>query len=484
MIKTHIAGLAAVTLAGVLAGCAHPTVPGSPVALWQPPDDARPSAASWQAARSITLADAHVLSLADLADVALANNPQTRQRWHQARASAAQVRQVQGLFMPEIVATGGGQWQGVDANTNAFDTEFLKLGPGLQVNYLVFNFGGGRGAAVEQALQTVYAADYAFNRAVQDVLYSVAVAYYATVSARSAIAAAEATVKDAETALDAARTSKSVGTGTELDVLQAQTGYDQARYVRSSAQGQAKIAGGALCLALGVPADTVLNIAMPADEAPPVLADQDLRQLIDASLDRRPDIASLRALAAASQAAVRVAKAAFWPSLYINGSLSRDYYDTYTGKELQDDDWAYGAGISLRWTLFNGYQTTSSRDIAIAQASAAEAQLKQAELAASADVWARYHTYRTALQKLEFSAALLKSATNSQALALDSYKAGLIGILDLLNAETQLAAARSQYVAARQDLFAALAGVAYATGLLEKDGTMQPTSLLSSPNPR
>jgi outer membrane protein len=471
-------------LAGLLAGCANPPAPADSMTPWQAPSDARPPSESWPALRAAQPATAQPLALPELADIALSNNPATRQRWHQARAAAAQVHQVQGIFMPEIVASVSGQRQGVNADTNSFDTEFLKYGPGLQINYLVINFGGGRRAAVEQALQTVYAADYAFNRAIQDVLYSVATAYYATVSSRSAIEAAEASVKDFQTALEAARTSKTAGMGTELDVLQAQTGYDQARYALANAQGQARIANGSLCLALGLPADSAVQIVMPSADIPPPLKDQDMRRLIDDALDRRPDIAALRSLLAASKAAVRVAKAAYWPSLYANGSVGLDYYDTYTGKELQENDVAYGVGLSLKWTLFNGFQTTSARNIAIEQARAAEAQLKQAELVASAEVWSRYQTYRTALQKHDFSAAFLNSASTSYALALDSYKAGLRGILDLLNAETQLAQARSQQVAARQEVAAALVGLAHATGLLEKASSIQPQQLFSSPNPR
>ncbi|MEI6149233.1 MAG: TolC family protein, partial [bacterium] len=462
MKMSNAAGLIAGGMALVLTGCTTPPTPTDSLTPWRPSAPGGQRFDSWAAVRAALPSTTNALTLPDLADMALANNPATRQRWHQARASAAQVRQIQGIFMPEVTASASGQMQVLDANTNSLDSTFLKYGPGLQLNYLVINFGGGRRAAVEQALQTVYAADYAFNRSLQDVLFSVATTYYGTVSSRSVVDAAEASVKDAWTAVDAAKTRKSAGMGTELDVLQAQTGYDQARYALANAQGQARIAVGSLCLALGMPADTPLQIVMPPADLPPALAEQDMRRLIDEALQQRPDIAALRALLAAGKAAIRVAEAANWPSLYVNASINRDYYDTYTGRELQENDWAYGAGISLKWTLFNGFQTTSARQIATEQANAVAAQLKQVELAASGDVWTRYQTYRTALQKNEFSTAFLKSASSSHALALDSYKAGLSGILDLLSAETLLAQARSQQVASRQEVSAALTGLAYA----------------------
>ena len=130
----------------------------------------------------------------------------------------------------------------------------------------------------------------------------------------------------------------------------------------------------------------------------------------------------------------------------------------------------------MQWTLFDGFQNTSEERMAISQVESARAMLQQAELSASADVWFRYHSCETALQKYRSSMALLKSATSSHDLALDSYEAQLISILDLLNAETLLAQARTQNVTARQEVFTALANLAYSTGMLEKGWAGEPRS--------
>ena len=54
-------------------------------------------------------------------------------------------------------------------------------------------------------------------------------------------------------------------------------------------------------------------------------------------------------------------------------------------------------------------------------------------------------------------------------MATQAYAAGLKTILDLLTADAQLATARSQQVAARQDVFTSLANLIYATGRLTAD---------------
>ncbi len=465
-----------------LAGCVSAPTPGSRQEAWTPPRDALKPDTVWQAVRAQAPDLSKPLALADLADLALRNSPACQQAWSEAHAAAAQVDQAQGLFMPEVTAVAGVSRLNTDAKPDSFNQGYLKAAPALQVNYLILNFGGGRRAAVEQALQTVYAADFAFNQALQDTLLAVETAYYSLASAEAGIEAAQAGVKDTDTALNAARERKAAGTGTELEVLQAQASSDQARYVLAHAEGLVKIARGELARAAGLAADAPLRAVPPTGDLPPALTVQDVGRLLDEALARRPDIAALRAGLAARESGVKVASAALWPSLYLDGSLAYDTFNDLGGREIQDRDWASQVGLSLRWTLFDGNQTRSARRAARDQADAARARLRQAELAAGSDVWSRYQSYETALQKLVFSTAFLKSATASYDLALDSYKAGLRSILDLLNAESLTAQARSQQIAARQDAFTALTRLAHAVGLLEKGGSARAPDLLLNPS--
>ena len=167
-----------------------------------------------------------------------------------------------------------------------------------------------------------------------------------------------------------------------------------------------------------------------------------------------------------------MARASRWPSLYGTASASRDYYELYglSNRASQSDDWAYAGGLSLKWNLFDGFQTLSTVRTAEAQSEALRAQLKQAELGASAEIWARFQNYETALQKHQFSSQAMKSSFSAWEMALESYKAGVKTILDLLIAENQLSQTRSQQIAARQEVFTALANLAHATGIIEKGG--------------
>ncbi len=456
-----------VGLATVLAGCVSAPAPKTSTAPWVPPERACQSDATWQTARAQNDDFSKPLTLDALADIALRNNPASRKAWNEARAAAAQVAQARGYFLPTLTGVAAGTRRGLVAEPDSFNVDYLRYGPGLQLDYLVLNLGGGRAAAVEQALQTVYAANFTFNQSIQDILLDVETAYYGLVSARAGVAAAGASVKDAKLALETAQERKTAGVGTVLDVLQAQSGYDQARYQQAGAKGQLTIAKGRLAQTMGLPADTPVEVQSPASDIPEELSRQDMRRLIDEALDRRPDIAALRAALAARQAAVTVAGSAAWPSIFLSGALNRNYYDVYRDN-FQDNDWSYNAGINLQWMLFNGLRTVSAKRAAAAQADAARDQLVQAELTVSAVVWNSYAAYETALEKHVFSVAYLNSASASYDLALDSYSNGINTMLDVISAESRLAQARRQNITARQDAFTALAYLAYAVGRMEK----------------
>jgi outer membrane protein len=463
--------LVAAACAALLAGCASPPTPDNLTTPWTPPQAARNPDTLWQDLRTQLPDLSQPQTLADLADLALQRNPASRVAWNNARAAAAQVQEAKGYFMPTLTGTLSANQQTTTATPTNFNREYTQYGPGLQLDYLIFNFGGGRKAALEAALQTVYATDFAFNQSIQNILRTVETAYYGDISAEAAVEASAASVKDAKTALEAAQTRKGAGTGTELEVLQAQAAYDKASYLLASAQGQAMNARGILAQAVGIPADMEIQLVAPTNDVADRLASaQDLRKLVDDALDQRPDIAALRATLAAKQALVLVAGSPLWPSLYLNGAASFNTYGNATSAQgYQDNDLAYGGGLSLKWTLFDGMQNLNAKRVAQAQADAAKAQLELAQLAASADVWTRYHDYETALQKLKASSAFLKSTSASYGLALDSYQAGLQSILDLLDAESQLAQARSLQIAAQFEVFTALANLAYATGTMEQD---------------
>ncbi|PWT70215.1 MAG: TolC family protein, partial [Proteobacteria bacterium] len=174
------------------------------------------------------------LLLADAIDLALCNNPTTRQSWANAKAAAAEVGIARSAYLPVITGNASAQrdqtWNTpVAGGQNRFDLS-------VSLNYLLFDFGG-RDAAVELARQSLLAADWSHNATLQGVLLSAVQSYYQLYATQEAVQANLAAEKASQTSLEASKARQRVGSATRADVLQAQTAYSQTQLNRTQAEG-------------------------------------------------------------------------------------------------------------------------------------------------------------------------------------------------------------------------------------------------------
>src|SRR5437588_6398743 len=110
------------------------------------------------------------ITLAQAIDLALANNPQTRTAWLEARAAEFAVGSARSAYFPEIdVLANATRSRSSTPGASAATI----IAPSLALTYLLFDFGG-RAAEVEQAQQTLIAATFANNVTMRDVVLLVA----------------------------------------------------------------------------------------------------------------------------------------------------------------------------------------------------------------------------------------------------------------------------------------------------------------------
>src|SRR5207237_1505524 len=112
------------------------------------------------------------VSLAQIIDVALSNNPDTRSAWLRARVAEAQLRSSESAYLPEI--DGGVVASRQKSGNNGAQT---GLGISIGLSWLLFDFGG-REAAIEQARQPLIAAGFEHNQVLRDVVLRAAQASY------------------------------------------------------------------------------------------------------------------------------------------------------------------------------------------------------------------------------------------------------------------------------------------------------------------
>ena len=402
------------------------------------------------------------LTLANVVDVSLRNNPQTALAWTQARTAAYQYGSARGTFFPTIDATAN-----VARSQSTTQTGFVQrtqFAPLVSLSYLLLDFGG-RAGTIGAARENTVAVDLDYNATLQTVVLQAESAYFAYIAARAVARAQLLTLAGADTSLKAAQVRHSSGVATIADVLQAQTVQAQAQLDLETDSGTVKTSHANLATAMGLRANAPFELTMPSDSLPVGEAADSADSLIVSALANRPDMAAARVSILQSQQEVRIARSAEYPALTVGANLGRNYSNLAL---FAGNNYALTLGVTI--PIFNGFG--HQYDVAAATSRVdeqrASANLLRTQL--SSQVVTSYVNLHTAAARVRTADVLLASALQSEEVARGRYKAGVGTILDLLTAQSALASARAQQAQTRWTWATALAQLAHDVGVLGVHG--------------
>ncbi|MBI2407429.1 MAG: TolC family protein [Gemmatimonadetes bacterium] len=405
------------------------------------------------------------LTLVDVIDVALGNNPQTRISWAQSRAAASAYASARGRWLPSLQAdAAGGPSRAISSNPARVPADRSTVTTTISLQYLLFDFGA-RGGVMSAAREALYAADLTHNNTVQAVVLQSEGAYFGYQAARGLFEASKQTVATATANLAAAERRHDVGLATIADVLQARTALAQSRLASQTAEGNQQAARAQLALALGMPANAPFDVLPDTGAIPVSVLAENVDSLIERAVRERPDVMAARATARQSAQQVRVARSAMLPSITTGATRGQAFSNA---NALDGTTFALTFGMSV--PLFYGLSRASDVAAARENAAVAAARAEQAQLNAAAQVWTSYWALQTATQRVATARDLLASATRSEEVARGRYGEGVGSILDLLTAQSALADARAQAIQSRWTWYAALAQLSRDAGVLGPHG--------------
>lgn len=420
------------------------------------------------------LAPGTTLNLAQVVDIALANNPVTRVSYRQARSAREALDVARAPFYPSVDVTVTGS----RAKASGQSTEppvRTSYGPGVALNWLVLDFGGRAGAA-EEARQALLAADWNHDAQVNNVALAVEQAFFQYQGVKALLVAANTSFAQSSTALDAANRRHEAGLATIADVLQAKTAVSQAQLQVQQLEGQVASTRGALATAMGLPASLPFDVGALTAEPPLDLLTDTAEVLITQAVAQRPDLQASRALAERAAVHVGTAGSDLLPTLTLAASANRFWYDPAFSIDPQNGT---SARLLLTYPLFSGFGRAANQrkaredeQAAIAQADSVQAQVVQ-------QVWTSYYSAKTAARQILTARDLLASAEQSERVALGRYKEGVGSFLDLLAAQSALANARALEVQARAGWLLAVAQLTRDVGLMPR--TDIATELVNTP---
>lgn len=396
------------------------------------------------------------LSLEDVVNQALCNNPQTKIAWQAALYQASLVGANQSSFLPTLSATGSiAQVESSEMKTGNQDNASLTL------SYLLYDFGK-RDATLENAKQLLNAALASQDSTIQSVFLQAVQSYYALFGAQASLEAFQEAEQYAKESLNAANTRLRVGTTTKADMLQAQTAYSQAMLNRIKAQGSVKSAQGALASAMNLAPDDALALQQPSLKPPTEEFTKNIHTLMQEAQGKHPDLLAAQAKIKAYEASVKAAKADNMPTFSLSSSVGNT--DTTV---LSHSSRTSSIGLYVSIPIFTGYNTKYKIQAAQEQLRQSEAEYEKLSHDVALDVYQTYQTLMSETQAIDASRDLVVSAEASHDMAMGRYKAGVGSILDLLNAQSALASARQEYVQSLYNWYITKAALAKAMGGLD-----------------
>lgn len=383
------------------------------------------------------------LSLSDVVDVSLCNNPQVASAWAAIKLQAAGLGEARAAFLPTVSGTRSylrskTHYPGYPNS----DTHNKGATGTANFTWRLFDFGG-RTSNHEAASQLLTAALLGYDAALQKTLTGVIGAYFDALTSQAAMEARKEASRLAEGTLAATLRKERKGAAAQSDTLQAQVALSKARLAEQRAGGDYQKARAVLTYVMGLPAGANLVLA-PLTDPKPTESVTDLAQWLEDTSRQHPAILAAKAQWQAAQAKVSAARGEGLPTIDFVGNYYRNGYPNQGLPATQSNTTTWGVTLSI--PLFEGFGRTYKIRGAQAQEEQSAANLKEVEQQILSEVVKAHADAQASLANLESSSQLLEAAQASLASSEKRYGMGAADILELLTVQSALADAQQERV--------------------------------------
>jgi outer membrane protein len=276
--------------------------------------------------------------------------------------------------------------------------------------------------------------------------------FYAALAARESAAAAKAQLEQAEQQLKASTARLAAGVATKSDSLRSTILVGNARLAVLTAENDLRVATASLTRVAGSstpitasPDDTLdTPLTLPTDDELAMLASDG------------PAVRLASANVAVARAAKRGQKSTYLPtvSMGYNYSFSQNA-GGFVGRNLLlvggDNASRQTMNFNIGYQLFNGFARESQTVQADVTLANAEAQLRDAQLAARQNLTSFVRSLQNAQARVQVQLAAIAASEEDLRVQQQRYALGASTLLDLLTSQTQLNQARQALIQARLD---------------------------------
>lgn len=215
---------------------------------------------------------------------------------------------------------------------------------------------------------------------------------------------------------------------------------------------------------MGMPSATLPEaIALPSlgTETDAELKSPEVDRWVELAFGNRPDIFQLEQILKSREEEVRVANAAYSPTLQVSGSYG---FDRTSNLKYSNDDQSSGAAVEMRWDVYTFGRRAARVRQARANRGEAAANLNRRRVAVHSEIRSAVIDVQNSQEQIRLQRSNLEVARTNRELVQTEYEAGTATLTrlnevqrDYIAADVNLASARIQLRQAWSDLAAAAA---------------------------
>jgi multidrug efflux system outer membrane protein len=428
-------GMALLTLSGCMVGPNYqkPSAPVAP-AFTEPPPPAPAAADADAIANHNWWSIFHDPRLDDLEAQADAANRDIKIAIEHVDEAAASTRIARSYLLPTIGAAPNvsrnreAENRPNNGNTDGHSATYNDIQLPLVASYEVDAFGRVRRSIQSaHATQQATEADLRFVRL--SIEASVAMDYYQLRESDEQLSIFRSVTADFTQSLALITARFQHGLNGELDVKQAEALLEQTKTQEQALEIQRAQLEHALAVLLGHTVEGFSLPDQPTTPAPPAIPVGLPADL----LIRRPDIAEADRYIAAATAQIGIAKAAYYPQFSLTGAAG--YESTNPVSLLNWQNTIASLGASITAPIFTAGRLRAGVEQAQSQYRQSLAQYEQTVLVAYQEVEDQLAALHFLAGESESETKAVADAQRAEEIALERYKAGLVGDLDVVYAE-------------------------------------------------
>jgi len=446
----------------------------------------------------------HPMTISEAVELGLRQSPTVLNQVQELKRLSGLVFQAQAALIPQVTATGSyqqveptlAQSSGAAGSQVPFDLLAVPAGQGLivrpntgltnavgipisslissssitntwnmKVTISQLLYDGGAAVANRRAARiNEDAAYYTLRDTVDTLVENIRTQFYQIILDRALVQVQEESVNLLRSQLDDQQSRYEAGTVPQFNVLQAESQLQNQIPQLISAQNNYRISQVTLAKTLGIPADR----QYVTDEPLPVVGSldttpikYDLSEALVTARANRPSLKAQRSNILAAVENVTVARAGWQPTVNAQAGLEIEENPFSNNMRNTVNGWFFG--VNGQWNIFDGGTTYGKFKSAKAQLEESKVTFDDAVRQVELDVSTAVDNLRQAQETIVASKKAVDVSLESLRLANERLAAGTGTQLDVLNQQTQLTTARSNYFTAEFQYISAVAQFQFAT---------------------